>query len=45
MFPAWATGFSLLFPVIYSLILVRGALYGDIGRSWWFPKKIKFWTK
>ncbi|GGF64454.1 multidrug ABC transporter permease [Paenibacillus albidus] len=36
VFPAWATGFSLLFPVTYSLILVRGALYGDIGRSWWW---------
>lgn len=35
VFPAWATGLSTLFPVTYSLILVRGALYGSIGRSWW----------
>ncbi|WNS44929.1 ABC transporter permease [Paenibacillus sp. MMS20-IR301] len=35
VFPVWATGLSSLFPVTYSLILVRGALYGSIGRGWW----------
>jgi ABC-2 type transport system permease protein len=35
VFPAWATGLSALFPVTYSLILVRGALYGTTGRTWW----------
>jgi len=35
VFPGWATGLSLLFPVTYSLVLVRGALYNDIGRNWW----------
>lgn len=30
VFPVWATGLSLLFPVPYSLILVRGALYDNI---------------
>ncbi|WP_379126741.1 ABC transporter permease [Paenibacillus sp. sgz500958] len=35
VFPAWATGLSLVFPVTYSLVLVRGALYDDIGKSWW----------
>ncbi|AIQ41940.1 ABC transporter permease [Paenibacillus sp. FSL R7-0297] len=36
VFPAWATGVSTLFPVTYSLILVRGALYGTIGATWWW---------
>ncbi|WP_438491777.1 ABC transporter permease [Paenibacillus sp. IHBB 3054] len=36
VFPAWATGLSALFPVTYSLILVRGALYNDIGTGWWW---------
>lgn len=36
VFPAWATGLSLLFPVTYSLVLVRGALYDDMGSSWWW---------
>ncbi|MCE3201389.1 ABC transporter permease [Paenibacillus sonchi] len=35
VFPVWATGLSALFPVTYSLILVRGALYGHIGTGWW----------
>jgi ABC-2 type transport system permease protein len=35
VFPAWATGLSLLFPVTYSLVLVRGALYDNIGINWW----------
>ncbi|WP_019910618.1 ABC transporter permease [Paenibacillus sp. HW567] len=35
VFPAWATGLSALFPVTYSLILVRGALYDSIGPGWW----------
>lgn len=35
VFPAWATGLSLLFPLTYSLILVRGALYDNIDKSWW----------
>lgn len=36
VFPAWATGLSLLFPVTYSLILVRGALYNNIDMIWWW---------
>lgn len=36
VFPAWATVLSTLFPVTYSLILVRGALYDNIGESWWW---------
>ncbi|MEK3965143.1 ABC transporter permease [Paenibacillus sp. FSL R7-0048] len=36
VFPAWATGLSLLFPLTYSLVLVRGALYDNIGTSWWW---------
>lgn len=35
VFPAWATGLSLLFPVTYSLVLVRGALYNNTGFNWW----------
>lgn len=35
VFPGWATGLSALFPVTYSLILVRGALYNNIGSGWW----------
>lgn len=34
VFPGWAAGLSLLFPVTYSLILVRGALYGSLGTGW-----------
>ncbi|AKG35113.1 ABC transporter permease [Paenibacillus durus] len=34
VFPVWAKGLSLLFPVTYSLILVRGALYGNTGGQW-----------
>ncbi|AHV97767.1 ABC transporter permease [Paenibacillus sabinae] len=34
VFPLWAKGLSLLFPVTYSLNLVRGALYGNTGGAW-----------
>lgn len=40
VFPAWATGLSTLFPVTYSLVLVRGALYGTIGPSWWLSLSV-----
>lgn len=35
VFPLWAKGLSLLFPVTYSLFLVREALYGQISSNWW----------
>lgn len=34
VFPVWAKGLSLLFPVTYSLILVRGSVYGTTGTLW-----------
>lgn len=34
-FPPWAAALSLLFPVTYSLRLVRGALYGNTAGGWW----------
>ncbi|ULO09946.1 ABC transporter permease [Paenibacillus sp. 19GGS1-52] len=40
VFPAWATGLSLLFPLTYSLILVRGALNNQIGSPWWWSLSV-----
>ncbi|MNL96590.1 ABC-2 type transporter [compost metagenome] len=34
VFPVWAKGLSLLFPVTYSLVLLRGALYGTTDGNW-----------
>lgn len=35
VFPVWGKICSFLFPVTYSLYLVRGALDGDTGALWW----------
>lgn len=35
VFPVWASSLSLLFPLTYSLVMVRGALNNDVGTDWW----------
>ncbi|QQE77109.1 ABC transporter permease [Alicyclobacillus sp. SO9] len=35
VFPIWAKGLALLFPVTYSLFLIRSAINGTITANWW----------
>ncbi|MCL6456459.1 MAG: ABC transporter permease [Gorillibacterium sp.] len=34
-FPIWGKALSFFFPVSYSLYLIRGAVNGQIGSTWW----------
>jgi ABC-2 type transport system permease protein len=36
IFPFWAKVIAALFPVTYSLYLLRQAIYGEINSSWWW---------